>query len=71
MTVLRCDAYILENEEPLDDEEMKKLELACGVIMNYMAYHGLQNIVENLTFYDDSGYRNLRAFLRYTSQLNK
>lgn len=71
MTVLRCDAYILENEEPLDDEEMKKLELACGVIMNHMAYHGLQNIVENLTFYDDSGYRNLRAFLRYTSQLNK
>ena len=65
MTVIRCTVYMLEDEEPFDDEELKKVEVVCNVMLNFIAYDGLQGIVEDLTFYDEDGYRNVRAFMRF------
>lgn len=69
MTVIRCTVYMLEDEEPFDDEELKKVEIVCNVMLNFIAYDGLQGIVEDLTFYDEDGYRNVRAFMRFLYEL--
>lgn len=69
LTVVKCSVFMLEDEEPLSDEELEKVEVVSDVMLNYLAYKGLQDIVEELTFYDEDGYRNLRAFMRFLYQL--
>ncbi|MBQ9898340.1 MAG: EAL domain-containing protein [Ruminococcus sp.] len=70
MTVVKATVYMADGEEPLSDEERKKVQLLMKTVLSFVARNRLQNIVERLTFYDDNGYRNMRSFMRYIQQLN-
>ena len=69
MTVVKCTVYMLESEEAFNEDELKKVEIVCNVMLNFIAYDGLQGIVESLTFFDEDGYRNVRAFMRFLYEL--
>lgn len=69
MTVVKCTVFMLEDEPDITEDELEKIEIVANVMLSYIAYNGLQAIVENLTFYDEDGYRNLRAFMRFLYML--
>ena len=69
MTVAKCTVFMLEDEPDITEDELEKIEIVANVMLSYIAYNGLQAIVENLTFYDEDGYRNLRAFMRFLYML--
>lgn len=71
MTVAKSIVYMSDDAEPLNDEEREKVDLIMRTVLSFISRNRLQNIVERLTFYDDSGYRNLRAFMRYLEELNE
>lgn len=71
MTVVKSKVYMSDDAEPLSPEEREKVDLIMKTVLTFVSRNRLQAIVEKLTFYDDSGYRNLRSFLRYIEQLNE
>lgn len=70
MAVAKCRVYMPAGAEPLNDEEREKVDLIMKTVLSFVGNIKLQKIVERLTFYDDSGYRNMRSFVRYLEQLN-
>ncbi len=71
MAVAKCRVYMPADAEPLTDEEREKIDLILKTVLSFVGNNKLQKMVERLTFYDDSGYRNLRSFMRYIEQLNE
>lgn len=71
MAVVKCSAYMPEDCPPLSDEEHSKLDLVMRTLLSFMSRYRLQAVVEKFAFYDDSGYKNLRAFMRYLETLNE
>ena len=49
----------------ISEEELHKLRLATNSVMSFLARTRLQRAVEKMGFYDEQGYPNLRAFMRY------
>ncbi|MBO7396218.1 MAG: EAL domain-containing protein [Ruminococcus sp.] len=71
MAVTKCRVYMPTGVEPLNDEEREKVDLIMKTVLSFVGNIKLQKIVERLTFYDDSGYRNMRSFMRYLELLNE
>ncbi|MBP5262509.1 MAG: GGDEF domain-containing protein [Clostridiales bacterium] len=54
--------YMAPDEKPLDDEERWKVELVMRTTLSFVSRNRLKNIVEELAYYDDNGYPNLRSW---------
>lgn len=67
MSITTMTVYMSENEEPLTDEEMFKVDLAMRTALAFISRNRLQVIAEKLAFYDDVGFRNIRSLFRYFS----
>lgn len=65
MAVAKCTVYQAEGACPLEEDERKKVELIMRIVLRVIIHNNLQDIVEQMTFYDESGYPNLRSFTRY------
>ena len=63
--VLIGTLYMSKEDEPLTEEELKKVDIAYRLVLSFLARKRLQKTVVRLGFFDESGYPNLRSFLRY------
>lgn len=71
MAVVKCNAYRAPDEVPMDDVEKDKLNIAMNSVLSFISRHRLEVVVEKFVFFDDTGYPNVRSFLRYLEILKK
>jgi EAL domain-containing protein (putative c-di-GMP-specific phosphodiesterase class I)/GGDEF domain-containing protein len=71
MAVVKCCVYRSDKLEPLTDDEMHRLDIVMRTVLSFVCRNRLQNVVEQFTFYDEYGYKNVRFFIRYLEQLNE
>lgn len=71
MAVIKGSLYIPKGAAPPPDDEIEKADLVLRCLLSYLSRKRLQAVVEQLAFYDDDGYRNLRSFFRYIEKLNE
>ncbi|SFW24171.1 putative bifunctional diguanylate cyclase/phosphodiesterase [Ruminococcus flavefaciens] len=71
MAVVKCNAYRAPDEVPMDDVEKDKLKIAMDSVLSFISRHRLEGVVEKFVFFDDTGYPNVRSFLRYLEILKK
>ena len=64
-------AYMSKDTAPLSQEEKDKLQLITRMLLSFLSRHRLEKVVEQYTFYDDTGYRNVRSFMRYLEVLSE
>ena len=60
--------YMAAGDELAPDEEAK-VDILLRTVVSFIARNRLQNAVEQLGFYDEGGYPNMRAFMRYIDKL--
>lgn len=65
MSIVTMTAYMAEEEEPLTAEEFEMVDLAMRTVAAYISRNRLQEMAEELAFFDDDGYRNIRSFFNY------
>lgn len=65
MSIVTMTVYMTEDEEPLSEEEFEMVDLTMRTVLVYISRNRLQEIAEELAFYDDDGYRNIRSFFNY------
>ena len=71
MTVIKGSLWIREDAPDLPQDEIDKIDMVLRVILSFISRQRLQRVVEQLGFYDDFGYPNLRSFKRYIEQLTE
>ena len=67
--VLIGTLYMSKDDEPLTEEELEKVDIAYRLVLSFLARRRLQKLVVQLGFYDEAGYPNIRAFMKYTDDL--
>lgn len=65
MTVIKCNVYIAEGEEPWTPEEIDRIRLVVETTSVYFSRSNIQAAAEKFAFYDDDGYHNLRYYIRH------
>ena len=65
MMVAVMTAYMSPYEKPLTDKEKERVELCMRTTLTYISRNRMRDMVEELTYYDENGYRNLRSYHRY------
>lgn len=65
LSITTMTVYMLEDEEPLNDEELAKVDLTMRTALAFISRNRLQVIAEELAFFDDMGFRNIRSFFKY------
>ena len=67
--VIKGTIYRAEDEEPLSECDLKRLDLIVLQLLSFVARNRLASAIEALGFYDDFGYKNRRAFFRQVENL--
>lgn len=70
-TVIKSTLYKAEDSESLTEEEYRKLDLMLRAMLSFISRNRLQTAVEQLAFYDETGYPNLNYFCRHLEMLNE
>ena len=65
MAITSMTIYMAEDEKPLSNEELFMADLTMRTALAFISRNRLQVIAEELAFYDDMGFRNIRSFFRY------
>ena len=65
MTVVTMQAFMSPNERPLSSKEKERVELCMRTTLTYISRNRIRDMVEELTYLDEKGYNNLRAYHRY------
>ena len=63
--------YMSPDEPPLTDIERRRVELVMRATIKYIARNRLGDKVEEMTYYDENGYKNLRSFYLYISKISE
>ncbi len=71
MTVVKSTIYMAADSEPLSDDEYRKVDIILRAMLSFISRNRLQTVVENLGYYDESGYPNLSYYMRYLDQMNE
>ncbi len=71
MSITTMTVYMAEDEEPLTQDELFKVDISMRTALAFISRNRLQVIAEELAFYDDDGFRNIRSFFRYFTWNNK
>ena len=71
MAIIKGTFVMSKDAPPLSEEVESKLRLIIRMLLSFISRYRLEGVVEKFTFYDDTGYRNVRSFLRYLEQLNE
>ena len=71
MSITTMTVYMEESEIPLTEEELFKVDITMRTALAFISRNRLQVIAEELAFYDDDGFRNVRSFFRYISWKNR
>ncbi len=65
MSIGTIAVYMAEDEKPLSDVEYSRVELVMRTTLSYLTRNRLRDIVEELTYSDESGFPNFRSFKKY------
>ena len=65
MSITTMTVYMTEDEEPLTQDELFKVDLTMRTALNFISRNRLQVMANDLAFYDDMGFCNIRSFFRY------
>ena len=65
MAITTMTIYMTEDEAPLSDEELFMADLTMRTALAFISRNRLQVIAEELAFFDDMGFRNIRSFFKY------
>ena len=65
MSITTMTVYMAADEEPLNEEELFKVDLTMRTALAFISRNRLQSIAEQLAFFDDMGFRNIRSLFRY------
>ena len=65
MSITTMTVYMADDEPPLTDDELFKVDITMRTALAFISRNRLQVIAEELAFYDDMGFRNIRSFFRY------
>ena len=65
MSISTMTVYMSDDEPPLTEEERFRVDLTMRTVLAFISRNRLQVIAEDLAFFDDSGFRNMRSFFRY------
>ena len=68
-SVIISTLYMADDEKPLEEEELEKLDLILNVLVNFIARNRFEASLERLGYYDDNGYPNIRYYMRYLESL--
>ena len=71
LSITTMTVYMEESEIPLTEEELFKVDITMRTVLAFISRNRLQVIAEELAFYDDDGFRNVRSFFRYISWKNQ
>jgi EAL domain-containing protein (putative c-di-GMP-specific phosphodiesterase class I)/GGDEF domain-containing protein len=65
MSITTMTVYMAEDEEPLTEDELLKVDITMRTVAAFISRNRLEVIAEELAFYDDMGFRNIRSFFNY------
>lgn len=65
MTRAVMTSYMSPDEEPLNEDELKKLELVMRAVLSYISRNRMRDTLYRLAFFDERGYPNLRNWFDY------
>lgn len=65
MSITTMTVYMSPDEEPLSDIELQRVDLTMRTALAFISRNRLQIIAEELAFFDDMGFRNIRSFFNY------
>ena len=65
MSITTMTVYMSPDEEPLTEDEFFRVDLTMRTAMAFISRNRLQVIAEELAFYDDMGFRNVRSYFNY------
>ncbi|WP_295078051.1 bifunctional diguanylate cyclase/phosphodiesterase [Ruminococcus sp.] len=71
MAIIKGTFAMSKDAPPISEEDESKLRLIIRMLLSFISRYRLEGVIEKFTFYDDTGYRNVRSFLRYLEQLNE
>ena len=71
LSIATMTVYMEETETPLTQEELFRVDLVMRTTLAFISRNRLQVIAEELAFFDDQGFRNIRSFFRYLSWKNR
>ena len=71
MSICTLTIYKADSEPDLDDFEKSCCDLVMRTVMSYVSRNRLRDIVKELAYYDDNGYKNLRALRHFVMHCNK
>ena len=70
-TIVHMHILMEPGERPLTETEKWRVDLTMRATVSFISRNRLKSRVEELTFFDDSGYRNLRSYYNYIMRENK
>lgn len=65
MSISTMTVYMSPDEPPLAEDELAKVDLTMRTALALISRNRLQEIAEELAFFDDMGFRNIRSFFHY------
>ena len=71
LAITTMTVYMTEDEEPLTEEELFKVDLTMRTALAFISRNRLQVMAEELAFFDDMGFRNIRSFFRFLAWNSK
>ncbi|MCR5148911.1 MAG: EAL domain-containing protein [Eubacterium sp.] len=69
MSVCTLTLYMSPDEKPLTPDEKWKVDLVMRTVLSFVSRNRLRDIVTELSYYDDNGYKNFRSFQQYFDQI--
>lgn len=65
MSSATLTVYMSPDEEPLSEEEKWRLELVMRTTLSFVSRNRLQDMVEEIAYFDEEGYPNVRSLTSY------
>ena len=67
--VIKSSHYRCDDEPPLSDYDLERLDLSMRCVLSFVSRNRLTNAVEALGFYDEHGFSNLSSYFRCIEHL--
>ena len=64
-SIATMEIYMDNEEAPLSDDEFEKVDLTAKTLLSFISRSRFQDFAEELAFYDDDGFRNIRSLFNY------
>ena len=71
MSISTMTVYKKKGDIPPTGEELAKIDLTMRTALAFISRNRLQDIAQELAFFDDDGFRNIRSFFNHLAWRNQ